>query len=215
MTMTQCKPIPRWVGASVERVLAARGRPARLKRVFDSCSVPLLAVDDHRRYVDANIPARLSFRQSLAELRRLRIDDLTPAEFLPEMEKAWARLTETGCVAGRYEVASPTGTTLEVSYLATADAMRGLYLIAFAPMGWPEDELIADPPPTDVVRALTPREREVLGLVADGHSNTMIATELVVRPATVKSHLANIYEKLDARDRAGAVAKAMRLGLID
>ena len=42
----------------------------------------------------------------------------------------------------------------------------------------------------------------------------MIAEELVLSRATVRTHFENIYSKLDVRDRAGAVGKAMRLGLI-
>lgn len=42
----------------------------------------------------------------------------------------------------------------------------------------------------------------------------MIADELVVSPHTIRTHLANIYEKLNVRDQAAAVATALRLGLI-
>jgi DNA-binding CsgD family transcriptional regulator len=61
---------------------------------------------------------------------------------------------------------------------------------------------------------LTPREREVLQLAADGRSTRDIAGLLIVSPGTVKTHLQHVYAKLDARDRASAVAIAMRLGLI-
>jgi PAS domain S-box-containing protein len=61
---------------------------------------------------------------------------------------------------------------------------------------------------------LTPREIEVLQLAAGGNTVREIADQLVVSPATVKSHLEHIYEKLGVRDRAAAVAQALRLGLI-
>jgi two-component system nitrate/nitrite response regulator NarL len=63
--------------------------------------------------------------------------------------------------------------------------------------------------------ALTPRELEVLRLVAAGLSAPAIAAQLVVEPSTVKSHLQNLYEKLGVSDRAAAVAEGMRRGLVE
>jgi DNA-binding NarL/FixJ family response regulator len=62
--------------------------------------------------------------------------------------------------------------------------------------------------------SLTGREREVLGLLAAGCSNREIASELFVSLPTVKTHLAHIYEKLQARNRNEALGKAMSLGLL-
>jgi DNA-binding CsgD family transcriptional regulator len=184
--------------------------------VFERSSVPMLMLDGDRRYVHANTPARLAFRLSLADLRRLRVDDLTPRHFWPEMEAAWARLTETGCAAGLYDVASPAGTSMIVTYYAVAGALPGLFLVAFAPAGWPDDELLADPEPPSAESppALTARELDVLELAAEGHTARMIANELVLSPGTVRTHLEHIYDKFGVRDRAAAVAKGIRLGLI-
>ncbi|TYL53089.1 response regulator [Agromyces mariniharenae] len=62
--------------------------------------------------------------------------------------------------------------------------------------------------------ALSPREREVLVLVADGRSNPEIAKALYIGEATVKTHLLHVFEKLDVNDRTRAVTRAMELGLI-
>ncbi|MGZ4691028.1 MAG: response regulator [Acidimicrobiia bacterium] len=68
---------------------------------------------------------------------------------------------------------------------------------------------------TQVVESpLTKREREILQLVADGHSTTEIARELFISAKTVKNHLASIYAKLDSRDRTQAVLSGMRLGIV-
>jgi DNA-binding NarL/FixJ family response regulator len=73
------------------------------------------------------------------------------------------------------------------------------------------------PPPTPQpaqLAELTPRELEVLRLVARGLSNADIATQLVVSDATVKTHVARIFSKLNLHDRAQAVVLAYESGLI-
>jgi DNA-binding NarL/FixJ family response regulator len=61
---------------------------------------------------------------------------------------------------------------------------------------------------------LTPREREVLTLVGSGRSNSEIADDLTLSEATVKTHVARIFAKLELRDRAQAVVLAYETGLV-
>jgi len=61
---------------------------------------------------------------------------------------------------------------------------------------------------------ITPREREILGLLARGLSNVAIGQRLYISAATVKFHVGNIMQKLGARRRAEAVYAASKLGLI-
>lgn len=63
--------------------------------------------------------------------------------------------------------------------------------------------------------ALTPREQEILHLIATGKSLPEIAKELFLGLTTVKTHVQHLYEKLGVSDRAAAVATAMRRGLIE
>ncbi|WP_329474589.1 response regulator transcription factor [Kribbella sp. NBC_01510] len=86
--------------------------------------------------------------------------------------------------------------------IVDADVQRRLIEGAAAPKP-------ADPADT----GLTPREIEVLRLIADGLSNTEIARHLVVSEATVKTHINHLFAKANLRDRAQAVAYAYRLGL--
>jgi DNA-binding CsgD family transcriptional regulator len=69
-------------------------------------------------------------------------------------------------------------------------------------------------PALDDPAALTPREREVLALLADGDTDRRIAERLCVSPKTVEKHVASLRAKLGAPSRAAAVAQAARRDLI-
>ncbi|MGH7042803.1 MAG: helix-turn-helix domain-containing protein, partial [Acetobacteraceae bacterium] len=71
-----------------------------------------------------------------------------------------------------------------------------------------------DAPPGDPDAGLTPREREVLALLAEGASNKLIARRLGISAHTAKFHVGSLLDKLDATGRTDAVAQAARLGVI-
>ncbi|MEK9659824.1 MAG: helix-turn-helix transcriptional regulator, partial [Chloroflexota bacterium] len=119
-----------------------------------------------------------------------------------------------------WEAFSPTalGTIAALTLLAGSVvglAARELYragLTAPAPTTEPEprasEPLDAIPP--EALALLTPRERQVLGLIAAGYSNPRIAAALVVEPKTVKNHINNIYGKLRLNSRYEAIARTLR-----
>jgi DNA-binding NarL/FixJ family response regulator len=86
--------------------------------------------------------------------------------------------------------------------IAGAVRMVGLGMTVFRP-----HEAPGGPPLSD-------REREVLDLIASGATNREIAAQLYLSPHTIKEHTSSLYRKLAVRNRAEAVQKAQRLGLI-
>jgi DNA-binding NarL/FixJ family response regulator len=76
-------------------------------------------------------------------------------------------------------------------------------------------EEVARPSPGGDISLLTPREREVLRLLARGMSNRELADALVVSEKTVKTHVSNILMKLGVHDRTQAALLAVREGLVD
>jgi DNA-binding NarL/FixJ family response regulator len=67
---------------------------------------------------------------------------------------------------------------------------------------------------TDPLAQLTPRQREVLRLIAEGHSNKVIAKKLHISPKTVETHRTQLMERLNIHDIAGLTRFAIRVGLV-
>jgi DNA-binding CsgD family transcriptional regulator len=101
---------------------------------------------------------------------------------------------------------SPTASISRLLLVAvSASAVVGVNRILLTPV---------DPGELAPGLRLSPREQEVLRLVAEGYSNTMIASRLKLSDNTVKSYVENLLTRLNARNRAEAVAAASRLKLI-
>jgi two-component system, NarL family, response regulator LiaR len=75
-------------------------------------------------------------------------------------------------------------------------------------------DAIAEAPGSDPSERLTPREREVLELIAQGRPNKLIARELEISEKTVKAHVGRVLEKLGVTDRTQAALYAVRAGLV-
>jgi ATP/maltotriose-dependent transcriptional regulator MalT len=135
------------------------------------------------------------------------------------LERNWEKMLETGWILSS-DVDVPEGHYLGLSYYALANVVPGRHLIAFATPAWPETdgdertETRLPPHASALDPRLTPRELQVLSLSADGLNGPGVANALGLSAATVRTHFAHIYQKLEVSDRAAAVAKAMRLGLI-
>jgi PAS domain S-box-containing protein len=190
------------------------GTGSRFGAVFSRSLNPMLVADDERRYVDANQAACLLLRMTRAEVLSHRIDDLTPTEIRPRLDEAWREFVEGGNQDGTWEFALPDGSSISVRYSATANVEPGLHLSMFF-FGDAAEEDDGEGAEPWRAATLTPRERELLTMVALGSSGEQIATELVLSPETVRTHLRNARRKLGARSRAHAVALALQRGEIE
>lgn len=98
--------------------------------------------------------------------------------------------------------------------------LAGVSGITLVDEGQAADVALITPPSTSKITEtgdddlLTPREREVLGLLVEGASNKLIARRLGISVHTVKFHVRSLTDKLDATGRTDAVAHAARLGVI-
>ena len=174
----------------------------------------LVLVDDQRRYVRVNRSALRLYRTTAQQLLRSRLDDFSPPEHQAILDDLWLKFAVDGTQWGHYELMRGDGTRQMVEYRACRNFTPGRHLIAIreiAGRAGLEGELWA----RRARVGLSPRELQVLQLVADGRSAPEIGALLFVSAGTVKTHLKNIYGKLGARDRASAVALALRRGLIE
>lgn len=168
----------------------------------------LLIVDESRRYRSVNDEAVDLLGAPAPKLTRRRIEDFTPKEHLPRMLQLWSRLCSHGRLRGEYEVLNGDGARIPVDFSAVYNFRPGRHLIVARRREHERDGAHVAAP------RLTRREHEVLQLAAEGLSTRAIAHALYLSESTIKTYLKCAYDKLAARDRGSAIAKAMRLGII-
>jgi DNA-binding CsgD family transcriptional regulator len=116
----------------------------------------------------------------------------------------------------------PVVIAIEIDDLVLADRLTALLAdvpgLRLARTGEKADAILVSPfavPSNELGAGLTPREIEVLNLMAEGASNKTIARRLEISVHTVKFHVGSLLDKLDAAGRTDAVAQAARLGVIN
>ena len=137
--------------------------------------------------------------------------------------------SESGAeVCGRVRTASPSTRVLLVSGAGriSPNAARAAGAAGFVPKDWPARDIaeavrmvargmtVFRDTDEEVASRLSDRERQVLGLISTGATNREIAARLHLSPWTVKDHTGALYRKLSVRNRAEAVRRAQRLGLL-
>jgi predicted ATPase/DNA-binding CsgD family transcriptional regulator len=115
--------------------------------------------------------------------------------------------------APEIEAAIQAGASLGPDFTQAMDLAQAMLQVR----GTAEPDIPANGAPSstaDLDEPLTPRELDVLKLLARGHSNPAIAEDLFISPRTVTTHLSRLYAKLGVNSRTEAVAVGMRLGLV-
>ncbi len=155
-----------------------------------------VAIVDLRRWADAHGP--LDGNEAIRALRRSE----PSLGIVAHGERAERHIASAALQAGAMAYVSRT---------AAAEALREAVQAALA------HERFVDPavPPTGSRGKLTRRQRQILQLLADGESMTFAARELGLSEETVKTHTKNAVARLGARNRAHAVAIALRESLIE
>jgi DNA-binding NarL/FixJ family response regulator len=157
----------------------------------------------------AGSPAHSRLPELVAEAKKA-YPDLRVLALLPVSEAGKVRaVLSSGADAVLTRLASPEELEAAVRKVAAGErvvAAAALTVLVGTPTKTADGPNLAHP--------LTVKEREVLDLLAKGLSNREIAGTMVVSTATVKSHLAHIYEKLGAKNRQDAVGRAIEQRLL-
>jgi DNA-binding CsgD family transcriptional regulator len=172
----------------------------------------MVIADDGRHFVAANPAACLLLRLPEEEVLKRTIEDLTPPENRSQVAPLWDSFVRDGTQRGSFELLMPDGPKVRIDYSATTNIEPGRHLSIFL---FPPGERERRPP--DGIPAqtlLTEREREVLTMVAMGMGSSWIAATLGVSRSTVETHVRHCLDKLDARNRAHAIALGLRAGEI-
>jgi DNA-binding NarL/FixJ family response regulator len=208
-------------GAALPRVVICDARPIVLAGLCSVLEGPgLVGHTDPDRAVEAVETLRPDVM-----VAGLRLDD-------PSVFSAVARVKATNHAPTVLLVAdAATVTELREAVIAGVDS----FLLTSAPAGEVRDAVVRTARGERVISpsiamqlaggwqrethrqgaaALSPRELDVLGLLAEGLTNQQIGQELELSPRTVKTHVQNLLAKLESPDRTGAVARGFRLGLI-
>lgn len=205
------------------RILVADDHP-----IVRAGLVGLLQAEDDIDVVGTATTGVEAVEQALAQRPDIVLMDLR----MPELDGT-AATAEIRAVAPEVKVVILTTYESDDAILSGVEAGASGYLLKAAP----EQELLAGvravaagevalaprvaamlvnrvSKPTTPTVALSPRELDVLRLVADGLSNRAIGERLFVGESTVKTHLLHVFTKLEVSDRTRAVTRAMELGLL-
>jgi PAS domain S-box-containing protein len=175
----------------------------------------MVLVDEQRRQLDAN-----GAYLKLLGHRREAIVGRPIYEFVAGGPQAsaeqWADALAAGRFTGETELCCADGSVVAVQWAACTEVVTGRRLVLFVVLTtsrWGRHFRrldAAEPQP----RAMSPRECEIVRLVALGSSGPEIADELGIAHETVRTHVRNAMDKTGARSRAHLVAKALGEGLV-
>jgi PAS domain S-box-containing protein len=169
----------------------------------------MVLLDEHRRHVDVN-----GAYLKLAGYTRDEVIGRPVWEYVAggplQTDRQWERSLARGELSGQAGLVCADGTTVTVQYAGHTEVATGQRLVLFVALStsrWGRHSR-RDPDP-GTRDALSPREREIVRLVAAGETGPEIAEHLHISHATVRTHVRNAMAKVGARSRAHLVAKAL------
>jgi PAS domain S-box-containing protein len=194
--------------------------PHRLEGVdvwlVDSLGVAASLHDVEGRFVHLNAAAERASGKTNAQLLGRRFTELLPPEARENVEAQFRRAAERGeptdfetvfvDASGRLR-----GVRAQHLPLRAGDVIVGVLILAFDARHLPAEPIAAR---IERQPHLTPRQREILDLIASGLSTSEIAKELTLSSETVRNHLRSVFSELHAHSRTEAIATAQRLGLL-
>ncbi len=183
-------------------------------RFVDSLVVPASLHDVAGRFVHMNAAAERASGLSRAELLGRHFTDPVPPEARENVAEQFRRAVECGQPTDFETVfvdasGQVRGVRAQHLPLRSGDSIVGVLILAFAAQRPPPPPAGLEPPPR-----LTPRQREILDLIAAGLSTSEMATKLTISTETVRNHLRSVFKELDVHTRLEAIVKARRLGLL-
>jgi PAS domain S-box-containing protein len=182
--------------------------------LIDSLVVPASLHDLEGRFVHMNEPAERASGRSNAQLLGCHFTEMLPREARENVQAQFRRAVERGEPTDFETVFVDAsghlrGTRAQHLPLRDGDLTVGVLILAFDVRRPPSEPIRVLPDPR-----LTPRQREILNLIAAGLSTPEVAQELTLSPETVRNHLRNAFKELRAHTRVEAILAAQRLGLL-
>lgn len=181
--------------------------------LIDSLVVPASLHDVAGRFLHMNAAAERASGKSNAEMLGRHYTDLLPPEEREKVATQYRRATERGEPTDFESVfidgsGRLRGVRAQHLPLRSNGEIVGVLILAFE-VGRPLSELDRDPHPR-----LTPRQREILELIASGASTSTMAKTLTLSTETVRNHVRNVLRELQVHTRLEAIAAARRIGLL-
>jgi PAS domain S-box-containing protein len=172
-----------------------------LQAAFDALPSAIVVFDGEGRYTHANAQASHIMGATVGQIVGRRVGEFTSEENQGSVKRLLNDLITHGECSGVHHIRGLSGKDRVIRYRARSGFMPGMHIVV-------SEEL------RPAGRHLSPREVEIMTLMARGLNGTKIAEELTISRETVRTHIRNAMEKLQARTRPHAIALAAASGEI-